>query len=104
LITPLIVVAIDNTTDRLFEYSFEKRGKEYLHFIKDGLKPQIDYTFRTLIEPDSTGILGSSLGGIISLHAGIKLPETFGMVGPTVSNSYSVFISLLSFSPAGAAC
>lgn len=81
LITPLIVVAIDNTPDRLDEYIFEKRGKGYLNFIKDGLKPQIDQSFRTLRGAESTGILGSSLGGLISLHAGIKLPETFGLVG-----------------------
>jgi predicted alpha/beta superfamily hydrolase len=81
LIAPVIVVAIDNTPDRLEEYIFEKRGKEYLYFIKDTLKPQIDYSFRTLKGAESTGILGSSLGGLISLHAGIKLPETFGLVG-----------------------
>lgn len=81
LIAPLIVVAIDNTPDRLDEYIFEKRGEEYLDFIKDSLKPQIDHSFKTLSGPESTGILGSSLGGLISLHAGIKLPGTFGLVG-----------------------
>ncbi len=80
VITPIIVVAIDNTSERMDEYIPENRGDEYLQYIVETIKPQIDLAFRTEINSKLTGIMGSSLGGLISLHAGLKRPETFGLV------------------------
>jgi isoamylase len=82
-----IVVGIPNMGDRrLDEYSpfvDEKhgggRGDAYLAFIAETLKPHVDRAFRTRVEPEHTAIVGSSLGGLISLYALLARPETFGM-------------------------
>lgn len=81
VIPPIIVVAIDNTPDRMEEYIPERRGDLYLEFLIKKLKPQVDQSFRTRREARFTGIMGSSLGGLISLHAGIHYPDTFGLIG-----------------------
>lgn len=84
-----IVVGIDNGGgDRIEEYTPYRhpsygggRGELYVSFLVNTLKPFIDSHFRTLAQPEHTGIAGSSLGGLISFYAGIKHPEIFGKVG-----------------------
>ncbi|MPW38859.1 phosphonate ABC transporter ATP-binding protein [Thermococcus sp. 101 C5] len=84
----IIVVGIDNGGEkRIDEYApwvnaeYERGGEgdAYVRFIVETLKPYIDSHYRTL--PDETGIMGSSLGGLISLYAGFKYPEVFKYVG-----------------------
>ncbi|MFQ5446584.1 MAG: alpha/beta hydrolase-fold protein [Saprospiraceae bacterium] len=74
-----IVVAVDNgQTLRTSEYSpwvnttynDGGEGADYMDFIAGTLKPYIDGNYRTLTGRDYTGIMGSSLGGLIS-HFGI---------------------------------
>lgn len=85
----VIVVGIDNGSNlRMDEYSPWKHpkygggeGYQYIKFITETLKPYIDKKFRTLKERENTGILGSSMGGLISFYAGIKYPKVFGKVG-----------------------
>ena len=85
----LIVVGIDNGGDkRLNEYSPYDHpkygvgeGDAYLEFITKTLKPHIDSKYRTLKNTDNTGIMGSSMGGLISQYAGLKYPDVFGKVG-----------------------
>ena len=87
--TPCIVVAVDNGLNyRLEEYTPWSnptygggRGDDYIRFLVETLKPYIDENYRTKAEREFTGIAGSSLGGLISHYAGIKYPETFGMIG-----------------------
>lgn len=81
VITPIILVAIDNTPDRMEEYVPGQRGNDYLNFLVHQLKPLIDRNFRTQLAASSTAIMGSSLGGLISLHAGITHSTTFGLIG-----------------------
>ena len=84
-----IVVGIANTgTDRIHEYSpivepgvSEGRGDAYLTFLVETVKPLIDSLLRTLPGRESTGVIGSSLGGLISLFAFFERAETFGWVG-----------------------
>ncbi len=57
------------------------RSDEYLHFLVDELKPFIDTRYRTLTGRDDTLIMGSSMGGLISLYAVTQYPEVFGGVG-----------------------
>jgi predicted alpha/beta superfamily hydrolase len=84
-----IVVAVPNTgVHRLDEYSpFHDpklgggSGDRYLDFLVQTLKPLIDRDFRTRPEREHTCIAGSSMGGLISLYAFFRNPETFGVAG-----------------------
>lgn len=85
----VIAVGIPNTgARRCDEYSpfvDERRGggrgDAYLRFIGETLKPLIDRDFHTLPDRARTGILGSSMGGLISLYAFFRYPEIFGFAG-----------------------
>lgn len=57
------------------------RSDEYLQFLVEELKPFIDTQYRTLPGRDDTLIMGSSMGGLISLYASAQYPEVFGGVG-----------------------
>jgi predicted alpha/beta superfamily hydrolase len=85
----VIVVAIPNMgparSDEYSPFRDEKhgggKGELYLRFIVETVKPMIDASFRT--EPDraSTGIAGSSMGGLISLYAFFRYRHVFGFAG-----------------------
>jgi predicted alpha/beta superfamily hydrolase len=53
----------------------------YLAFLVDTLKPRIDRLFRTRPDRDSTGMLGSSMGGLVSLYAYFRYPAVFARAG-----------------------
>lgn len=53
----------------------------YLSFIVTELKPFIDATYPTLADQSNTFIMGSSMGGLISLFALIEYPAVFGGAG-----------------------
>ncbi|GLC25550.1 alpha/beta hydrolase [Roseisolibacter agri] len=85
-----IVVGVSNMGgSRLDEYSpfFDESvggggaADLYVDFLLHTLKPMIDAQFRTLPEPASTGILGSSMGGLVSLYAFFRAPHAFGACG-----------------------
>jgi predicted alpha/beta superfamily hydrolase len=57
------------------------RGDAYLAFMVETVKPLIDRDFRTLPEREHTGIMGSSMGGLISLYGFFRHPESFGFAG-----------------------
>jgi glycosidase/predicted alpha/beta superfamily hydrolase len=50
---------------------------EYLRFMVDELKPFIDHNYRTRPTREDTFVMGSSMGGLISLYGLIRHPETF---------------------------
>ncbi len=84
-----IIVGIEHGNekriDELTPFANEKygggKGDQYLTFIVETLKPHIDSNYRTLPNKEDTVIWGSSLGGLISLYAVFKYPETFGKAG-----------------------
>jgi isoamylase len=81
-----IIVGLYHAGDsRAAEYNpFHKglvRGELYLEFIVNTLKPLIDRDFRTLSDRVHTGIMGSSMGGLISLYAYFQQPDVFGFMG-----------------------
>jgi predicted alpha/beta superfamily hydrolase len=53
----------------------------YLAFLAQSLKGRIDRTFRTRPGRDATVILGSSMGGLVSLYAYFRYPSIFGRAG-----------------------
>lgn len=82
----VIIVCIDHAgKKRVEEYNYirhhqqEKgRGILFLDWMEKKLKPFIDKQYRTLADGSNTGIGGSSMGGLISLIAGVAKPELFG--------------------------
>jgi predicted alpha/beta superfamily hydrolase len=81
-----IMVGIANMgIERLDEYSpfvdpeaGGGAGDRYLDFVLQTLKPAIDREFRTRPEPTHTGIVGSSMGALLSLYAFFREPAAFG--------------------------
>ena len=57
------------------------QADNYLRFITGELKPAIDAKYATLPDRDHTIVMGSSMGGIISLYAICEYPEVFGRAG-----------------------
>ena len=89
-----IVVGIDNTPDRIPEYTpccDPKYGggklDAYQAFITDTVKPYIDGSLRTLPGREHTAIMGSSLGGIASVYIAQHRPDLFSKAGG-VSSSF----------------
>lgn len=85
-VEPLIIVGIYNAGEkRIDEYTptTDRRrqigGKADLYgrFLVEELKPFIEANYRALTDAANTGLGGSSLGGLVSLHLGIKYPHVY---------------------------
>ncbi|MEO8683121.1 MAG: alpha/beta hydrolase-fold protein [Vicinamibacterales bacterium] len=84
-VEPLIIVGIYNTgIDRIEEYTPTRDARlggghanDYGRLIVEELKPFIDRTYRTQPDALHTGIGGSSLGGLVTLHLGFTYPRVF---------------------------
>lgn len=84
-----IVVGIANSgAQRLDEYSPFRdprhgggKGDRYLEFLLRTVKPLVDASFRTRPDRVHTGVMGSSMGGLISLYGFFRHPEAFGFCG-----------------------
>lgn len=82
----VIIIAIDHAREnRIVEFTPSAKtklgageGKKYVRFLADTLKPFVDKHFRTIPDRTHTGIGGSSMGGLISIYAGLMYPEVFG--------------------------
>ncbi|MEM9546268.1 MAG: alpha/beta hydrolase-fold protein [Bacteroidota bacterium] len=85
----VIVIGIENgDTHRIDEYTPWQHpkygggnGHNYVNFIVKTLKPYIDKVYRTKPDRVNTGIMGSSLGGLISFYAAMKHQDVFGKAG-----------------------
>lgn len=66
-------------------------GDKYAKFIVKTLKPFIDTHYRTLTDRENTAVMGSSMGGLMSLYLALEYPDVFGKAG--------VFSPSLWFSP-----
>ena len=85
----LIVVAIDNgesaRTDEYTPWSNPKHGggdgEKYVDFLVNTLKLHVDEHYRTKPQREFTGIMGSSLGGLISMYAIMEHQNVFGRAG-----------------------
>lgn len=84
-----ILVAVSHAGgQRLEEYSHcpdpshgGGKAEQFVQFLKTELKPLVDGAYRTERVPEKTGILGSSMGGLVSLYAGLAHSNTFGLLG-----------------------
>jgi len=100
---PLIVVGVWNTAKRVQEYMPQKPlagvsarpllaefiskaggaplSDLYLRFLVEEVKPWVDANYPTITDPSHTAIMGSSMGGLISLYATVEYPQVFGRAG-----------------------
>ncbi len=90
-IDPVLIVAIDNTSARFEEYTHVTddigggpiggQADDYADFVVEGVLPFIAERYPTRSGPGNTAVLGSSLGGLVSLHLAHRHPDVFGAVG-----------------------
>ncbi|HXT40434.1 MAG TPA: alpha/beta hydrolase-fold protein [Candidatus Angelobacter sp.] len=107
----IIMVAVDCSAERYLDYrgpacryteselkdmkrlppapADNSRYEKYTRFLIGELKPKIDREYRTLAGPESTGVLGSSMGGICSLALAWEHPEVFGKAA-SLSGSFQI--------------
>lgn len=76
VIDKTIVVGV-HASDRMTEYT-QPGYERYGRFLVEELKPTIDAAYRTLTGPRHTAVMGSSLGGVVSLYLAWQWPEIFG--------------------------
>lgn len=109
-LSDLIIIAIDHgEEERISEYlpyyhpRFGKgKGDFYIQFMIEKLIPYVNSHYRTLTDFEHTGIGGSSMGALISLHAGLSNPGVFGKLmifSPSLWISSRIFKSTKSFKP-----
>jgi predicted alpha/beta superfamily hydrolase len=102
-----IVIAIDNGGgERVNEYAPYRRGQkggkghDYMRFIVENIKPWADTNYRTLGSADHTWLVGSSLGGLITMYGGLQFPQVFGKIG-VLSPAFWFNPGILSQAPNG---
>ena len=90
LVEPVILVAIGNAgRDRIDEYTPTRDSAHdaggladrYGQMLVREIKPFIDREYRTRPDASNTGMAGSSLGGLLTLHLGLQYPHVFGKLG-----------------------
>lgn len=82
----MMVVGVDHGPDRVYEYTWIEDdlrgtitgggGDEYADFVQSYVRPMIDDAYG---EPATVGVMGSSLGGVISLYIAHRHPDEFDM-------------------------
>jgi len=60
---------------------FAREGNAYADFIANKLKPFVDKKLRTIPWREHTALVGSSMGGLITLYAGMKHQDVFSRLG-----------------------
>ena len=105
-VRPFIVVAVHNAGERRGEEYFPQQADSlmakadrerltqmaraagapmpkfaadaYVRFLADTLKPAIDGRYATDRSPAATALMGSSMGGLISMYGALERPDVFG--------------------------
>lgn len=70
-------------TPNIFEPGklFGAKAAQYASYLAHTLKPYVDGRYRTLTDAPHTGIMGFSLGGLISVYTALLYPSVFGRIG-----------------------
>ena len=82
----MLVVGIDNTSDRMEEYThttdtldgdtYGGWGEQYAALVEETVRPMMEDAYGT---PDVTGTMGSSLGGLISFYIADQYEDRYDM-------------------------
>jgi enterochelin esterase-like enzyme len=88
VVEPLIIVGIYNAGKaRVREYTPTRvpklgggRADRYAKFLLEEVRPFLQENYRVMSGAEHTGIGGSSLGGLVSLYLGLRLPNIFGKI------------------------
>ena len=86
---PVVAVAIPNAgAHRIHEYApvRDKKyggggGEAYGRYLVESVLPLVARSFRVRRDREGVGLAGASMGGLISLYALFRWPETFGLAG-----------------------
>lgn len=86
---PCIVIGIPNAGERrMHEYcpwpnhfTDDVVGDRYARVLVDAIVPFVEASLPVSPRRDHRGVMGSSLGGVISLYAFVTYPSVFGFVG-----------------------
>lgn len=92
LMEEILIVGISHQhEERLSEYAHVKgsyqnqpipgRGELYETFLLEDVKPFIEANFRVRPGRDNTGLMGSSMGGLVTFQMGLRHPMVFGKLG-----------------------
>ena len=73
------------------EYDIKGRGKAYLDWMVQELKPLIDAKYPTLPDRENTAIGGSSMGGLMSLYGVTAHNETFSRGLPVAVGAVQLY-------------
>ena len=106
----IIIIAVDHgKKERIIEYFpyynnrfGQGKGRHYVQFMKEKLIPYVNTKYRTLRGFSNTGIGGSSMGGLISLYAGLSRPKLFGKMmifSPSLWTSSKIYEEAYGFKP-----
>jgi len=108
--TPIIVGMWNTAETRWLEYMPQKimdavrddafegrerpavRSDAYLRFIVEEMKPYIDANYNTAADREDTVLMGSSMGGLISLYAISEYPDVFSRAA-CLSTHWSLALS-----------
>eukprot|EP01100_Stratorugosa_tubuloviscum_P004543 TRINITY_DN2141_c0_g1_i1.p1 TRINITY_DN2141_c0_g1~~TRINITY_DN2141_c0_g1_i1.p1 ORF type:complete len:401 (+),score=142.92 TRINITY_DN2141_c0_g1_i1:102-1304(+) len=89
----IIIIGLYNTPERIDEYTYSYdpecrcpvgaggNGDLYIQFIQQTVIPAMQPLYRMDMSQSNLGILGSSLGGLISCYAGWTRSNVFGKIG-----------------------
>ena len=84
-------VGLPSQEERLGEYTVGtdgSRGEPYGEFIATELLPLLEERFPLAQEREHRGVIGASLGGLISFWIAMEYPESFGFVGAMSSSFF----------------
>jgi len=89
LMEEVLIIGVDNTDDRTDEYTYSYdssegaggKGDHYLDFLVETVIPYVQKLYRIETGQPNLGILGSSLGGLISCYAGWTRNQIFSRAG-----------------------
>ena len=94
-----VIVLFVPPINRTPEYA-EGQQDAFTSFIINDLLEYVDSQYRTIESPEKRAVIGSSLGGNISLWLGITRDDIFGNVGAFSPYIESEILQLINFNPA----